>query len=153
MPIDAEFEPAALWRRFAAIFYDSLLVTALLLVLTAAVVIARGGASFDPTSAEFRALLAFSMWLYFAWCWTHGGQTVGMRAWKLRLEDRSGRPVGWLQSIIHFLGAWLAALPLGLGYWWSLLDPERRCWHERIARTRLRRLPRLPSARAAAPRT
>lgn len=141
-------EPAALWRRLAAVLYDSLLVTALLLVLTAAVVIGRGGAPFDPESPAFRALLLFTMWLYFGWCWTHGGQTVGMRAWRLRLEDRRGGPVSWTQSLVQFAGAWLSALPLGLGYWWSLLDGERRCWHDRLAGTRLRYLRRQPQTDA-----
>lgn len=148
-------EPARLWRRLAAIFYDTLLVTALLLVLTALVVGARAGAGVNPGSVWLQVLLLLAMWLYFGWCWTHGGQTLGMRSWRLRLVAAGSHPaanVGWTRATLRFVGAWLSALPLAAGFWSCLFDSEQRCWHDRLSRTRLVHEPRRhgPSAPAAA---
>ena len=73
-PIDTR---VGLWRRLASIAYDLVLVTALLMVLTGLVLVARRGSAFDPQSLWFRIALLTSWWAYFAWSWTRGGQTVG----------------------------------------------------------------------------
>jgi len=127
---------AALWRRLAAAAYDLLLVLALLMVLTGLAIFARGGAAIDPGSIWFQLLLVSAWWLYFAWSWTHGGQTIGMRAWRLVLHsERDDNAIGWGQAGVRFLAACLSTLPAGLGFWWSLADSERRTWHDRLSRT------------------
>lgn len=133
--------PAGLWRRLAAIAYDGLLVAALLFVLTAAVIAARGGRTIGPGSHWYQALLVAAAWAYFGWSWTHGGQTVGMRAWRLHIVRTDGGPVDWPAATLRFAAAWLSALPFGLGFAWSWLDPERRTWHDRLSRTRLEHRP------------
>jgi uncharacterized RDD family membrane protein YckC len=130
-----------IWRRLAAACYDLLLVFALLMVLTALVIAARRGAGVAPGSAWFQILLACAWWLYFAWSWTHGGQTVGMRAWHLVLIDRTGENVSWGQAGIRFAVALLSTLAFGLGFLWALVDREGQTWHDRAAGTRLKYRP------------
>lgn len=130
--------PAApLWRRLAAIAYDLLLVTALLMALTGALIMLRGGRAIDSGSFWYQLLLVGCWWLYFAWCWTHGGQTLGMRAWRLVLVGTRTRAVGWGAASLRFLAAGLSALVAGLGFAASLVDAERRAWHDRLSATRL----------------
>jgi uncharacterized RDD family membrane protein YckC len=134
--------PASLWRRLAAAAYDLLLVLALFMVLTGLVILARGGLRIDPGSAWFQSLLLAGWWLYFAWSWTHGGQTVGMRAWHLVLTTPDSGTVGWRRATLRFVGAWLSTLPAGLGFLWSVIDRDGRAWHDRLSRTSLRYRPR-----------
>jgi len=132
---------APLWRQLATLCYDGLIVIGLLLTVTAAILIARGGNSFDPQSLWFRLALVATVWAYFSWSWTHGGQTVGMLAWRLRLTAADGTPAGLGAASLRLLGACLSAALFGLGYLWCLIDPAGRTWHDRISGTRLVYLP------------
>lgn len=128
---------APLWRRLAAIAYDLLLVTALLMALTGILILLRGGRAIDSGSFWYQLLLVGGWWLYFAWCWTHGGRTLGMRAWHLVLVGASGGAVGWDAATLRFLAAGLSTVAAGLGFAASLIDAERRAWHDRLSATRL----------------
>jgi uncharacterized RDD family membrane protein YckC len=131
--------PAALWRRVAAGLYDLLLVLALFMVLTGLVILARTGRAIDSGSVWFQLLLLAAWWLYFGWSWTHGGQTIGMRAWRLELRcEDAGAGVSWRQATVRFLGAGLSLIVAGLGFVWSLWDRDRLTWHDRLSHTSLR---------------
>jgi len=127
----------SLWRRLAAAVYDLLVVVAILMVLTGLVLAARAGSPFDPRSVWFRGLLIVGWWAYFAWSWTHGGQTLGMRAWRLDLVRRDGAAVSLWQATLRFAGAWLSVAAAGLGFLWVLVDRERLAWHDRFSGTEL----------------
>lgn len=141
------FSTPGLGRRLAAIAYDSLLVLALWFAAGALALAISGGRLTAPDRPvwllmAFRAALLIATFVFFGWFWTHGGQTLGMRAWRLQLTRRDGGPVNWKQAGLRFLAALLSAAPLGLGYWWVLLDREQRSWHDRLSGTSLRLLPR-----------
>ena len=79
------------------------------------------------------------MWFfYLAWFWRRG-MTVGMRAWRVRIEQDDGGKPGWIRCLVRFLVALVSAACLGLGFWWSLFDPGKRTWHDMASRTRLLR--------------
>ena len=132
--------PASLFRRLAALVYDALLLAALVFIFTLALVLMRGGREIRPGTIWFEACLVA---LAFAFCglfWTHGGQTLGMHAWSIRLVAADGRRIGWRRSAARFFGAWLSMLPFGLGYWWALIDRDRLSWHDRLSGTRVVRV-------------
>jgi len=130
-------EPATVFRRFAAFCYDLLLLAALLMCFTFLVLALRGGRAVAPGSLWFElALLAVSM-AFFCGFWLRGGQTLGMRAWRIRVVTADGGPLERLQAALRFGAAIVALLPAGLGLWWAAFDPERRGWHDRWARTRV----------------
>jgi len=81
---------------------------------------------------------------FFTWFWTHGGQTLGMRAWRLKLLSRDGQAVTLRQALVRLAGALLSLLPAGLGLLWVLIDPQRCAWHDRLSDTRLIVLPKKP---------
>jgi uncharacterized RDD family membrane protein YckC len=142
------YEPAPLLRRLAALAYDALLLLALLFVFTLLVILLRGGRGIDPGTPWFDGSLAALALVFCAGFWTRGGQTLGMRAWRIRVVAADGGRVTWPQAIARFFAGWLAALPAGLGYWWAWVDAERRCWHDRLSNTRVVRVPpRAPSGR------
>ena len=90
------------------------------------------------------ALLAATA-AYFIISWRRGGQTIGMRAWRLHLVSDDGKPMSQRQSWLRFGMAWISLLALGIGFLWSLIDRERRCWHDMVSGTRLIRRSRKPN--------
>ena len=120
-------QKAGLLRRLAALSYDTLLLLAVLFIVTALVLPLNGGVAIrhNPFFSSYIFLVCF---LFYGWFWTHGGQTLGMRAWKLRLQGYDGGGVTWWQALARFLLASLWLLPLlyarkflGLDYRLSLL--------------------------------
>lgn len=117
--------------------YDGLVLLAIYICFTVVVLAWRRGTPVPPGTWWFElSLLALSL-IFFGYFWTHGGQTLGMRAWKLRLVRANGEPLRWRDALLRWLAAWIALLPAGLGYWWSLIDPLWRCWHDRLSGTRV----------------
>jgi uncharacterized RDD family membrane protein YckC len=134
-------------RRLAALAYDALLLLALLFVFTLLVILARGGREIGPGTLWFEAGIVAIALVFCAAFWTRGGQTLGMQAWRIRVVAADGGPVTWRRAVVRFFAGWLAALPAGLGIWWALLDPQHRCWHDRLSGTRVVRVPPRSNAR------
>lgn len=104
--------------------------------------------------------LFFVLAAYFIWFWTHGGQTLAMKTWRIRLVPAPGRKLTILRAACRYLLAWgwfvpglLAAWMLDAKGWmlvlaptlnvvaWGLLafaDPHRQFLHDRLAGTQLR---------------
>ena len=139
-----------LLRRLAALFYDMWICIALWLVLsalfTAAWTLAGHGRSENIAPfSSWQWALWLACWavtgLYAVASWRRGGQTLGMRAWKIRVVDAHGRPASTKALWRRFAWGGLSLLPAGAGFWWSLLDRQRLTWHDRASGTRLVRLP------------
>jgi uncharacterized RDD family membrane protein YckC len=101
-----------LLRRCGAILYDTLLLCGLLLVATALVLPLTAGEAVDSGNPWFSGYLWLVCFLFFGWFWTHGGQTLGMRAWKLRLQRTDRQGLGWWQALLRFFLASLWMLPM-----------------------------------------
>jgi uncharacterized RDD family membrane protein YckC len=151
---DPSFEPASLARRLAAFGYDLLLVAALEFCFTLAVLAVRLGEPVPPGTVWFPLALLAVAAAFFCGFWARGGQTVGMRAWRIRVVREDGSNLGWRVALARFGAALLGLLPLGLGLWWSLGDEARRAWHDRWTRTRVVRTDAAgaPSGSASRPR-
>ena len=67
---------------------------------------------------------------FFGWFWTHGGQTLGMKAWKLYLIQPDGKFISWRGALIRYLVAIVSWLCMGLGFTWILLNKKKRAWHD-----------------------
>lgn len=132
--------PAPLWRRLAAMLYDSLLVVALWFVVGGiAVGLNSGEAASGPV---FKSALFLITFVFFGTFWTRSGQTLGMMAWRLRIETEQGQGISWMQALLRFFMAGASALFLGLGYLWMLFDKQQRTWHDRYSETRVVVLPK-----------
>jgi len=137
-------------RRLAALAYDTLLVAALLFFFTLGVIFVRGGRAIDPATHWYQASLVAIAFAFCGTFWTRGGQTLGMRAWQIRVVALDGPGLTWPRAALRFAASWVALLPAGLGYWWALVDSERCCWHDRLSGTRVVRAPRRASEPARA---
>ena len=79
--------------------------------------------------AELQVFILLVLAAYFIWCWLRGGQTLAMRAWKIRLVDVTPG-----KAVARFL---IAAALLPLSILWALVDHDRQFLHDRLAGTRL----------------
>ncbi|HEY0973974.1 MAG TPA: RDD family protein [Solimonas sp.] len=94
--------PAPLWRRLAAATYDGLLLIALWMVALLLDVLLRDLLSLEREWHALRAYVFLIGYGFFAWFWTHGGQTLGMRAWRLYVQRRDGTPPGWISAMARY---------------------------------------------------
>lgn len=139
--------PAPLWLRLAAALYDLFPLIALwMLTAGLALLAARGQVEAAHAPPAFRialrlALLAVSAG-YFMISWRRGGQTIGMRAWRVRVVAADGQALSWSRALLRFAVALVSLLALGAGFLWCLFDRQRRGWHDLAAGTRVERLPR-----------
>lgn len=143
-----------LLRRLSAIIYDGFLMLAVLFVASAPLLLMSGNTQhtvnnydimvelqpFFHSDAElwaYRAYLLAVMMLFFTGFWYTRGQTLGMRAWRLRLQSLSGNAVTFQQCLVRWLAAWLSFGCLGLGYLWVWVDKDRLSWHDRLSHTQM----------------
>ncbi len=117
-------------------FYDSLLLFSVLILATLAVLpFTRGEAVVD--NVLYDAYIIVIMFFYFAWHWVHKGQTLGMRAWRLRVVQDNGQSLTWWHALLRFMLAIVSLVPFGLGFWWIWVDKEKMAWHDRASGTRI----------------
>ncbi|PJG59892.1 RDD family protein [Aeromonas cavernicola] len=119
---------AGLLRRLGALLYDGLVVASLLIIAgfigmgIAELLLATELASVPEGEdalwllTRHRFSLIYTAWLavvgfgFYGWFWTRAGQTLGMRAWRLRIQNKDGSPIRVTQALIR-----LATAAFGLG--------------------------------------
>lgn len=136
--------PAGFVRRLLAIVYDLILLLAVLYVAMGALLLITAGAANQPGSPWLSAYLLLVSFIFYGWFWIKGGQTLGLRSWRLRVEEGDGRPLTWGVAMLRFSLGLLTCLPLGIGFLWMLLDRERRTLYDRLSGTRVVLLPPKP---------
>lgn len=126
--------PAPLARRLAAAFYDLFLLVGVLMCVLFLDVVVRDAFDIARNYAAIQALAFLSAFVFFAWFWTHGGQTLGLRSWKLRLVERDGAPVRWPTAALRFA---VTCATLGLGFVSCPFDARSRALQDIVSGTEL----------------
>ncbi|WP_423839893.1 RDD family protein [Vibrio mytili] len=157
MATSTTLPPAGLFRRLAALVYDTLIilaiemmaagiVIAIVFALNAAGVLSYGEyvdaadmLSKHPVMSPLFTLYLAVVWIYFfVFFWTRAGQTLGMRAWKLQVRDaKNGAPITVTQALIR-----LATSGFGLANLTVPIDPKKRGFHDMWAKTEVIVLPK-----------
>lgn len=145
-------EPSAfIGRRLLSLLYDLLPAVALWFLAAVPFVLVDVAVSGDVRHniGPF-SLLQWLLWLvcwivtglYAAVSWGRGGQTLGMRPWRLRVVAGDGgtptRGALWLRYAVGTV----SLLAAGLGFWWAWVDRGRLTWHDRVSGTRVVRVPK-----------
>lgn len=134
---------APLWRRLMAMLYDSLLLLAILMLAALPVVTIFDDVTSGWARHAFQFYLLVVSLIFFGWFWVHGGQTLGMRSWRLRLIGAEDAAVGWKTALVRFMAALVSGLAAGLGFLWALLDARHRTWHDHISDSYIILLPKI----------
>jgi uncharacterized RDD family membrane protein YckC len=148
-PIDPP--SALLLRRLLALLYDFWPVLALWLATAVPFVLLDAGMNNDLRhNIEPFSALAWLQWLacwavaglYATLSWRRGGQTLGMRPWRIAVVTLDGLPASRAALWARYAMATLSLLLCGAGFWWALLDRQGLTWHDRASNTRLELLPK-----------
>ena len=158
-PAEALATPG-LVRRLAAFVYEGVLLFGVLMI---------AGYLYSSLTQQHHALqghtglqafLFIVLAIYFVWFWSHGGQTVAMRAWHLRLVTHDGQPVSQPRAALRYLASWVWFVPALAAAWLAelhsaaqifalmavgviayallaRLNPQRQFWHDALCGTRL----------------
>ncbi|PCI21507.1 MAG: hypothetical protein COB62_03300 [Piscirickettsiaceae bacterium] len=129
--------PPGLIRRLAVMLYDGLLIIALFFVATIALLPFNQGEAFQPNSLAYSIYLLVVSFLFYGWFWTHGGQTLGLIAWKMHIVSESGQAITWKQALIRFFVAIFSWGILGLGLFWALFNSKKLTWHDIASKSHL----------------
>jgi uncharacterized RDD family membrane protein YckC len=74
---------------------------------------------------------------YFIYCWSHGGQTLPMKTWRIRIVADDGTAIHGDTAARRYLFALASIALCGGGFWWALFDRDRRFLHDRLAGTKI----------------
>ncbi|MGF1527184.1 MAG: RDD family protein [Candidatus Competibacterales bacterium] len=139
-PVSRGLPPAGVGRRLGALLYDGLLLLAVWIAASGLALAALGlvGQLSSPTGDAgpplagplYQSYLVCITFGFYGFFWTHGGQTLGMRSWKIRVCGPGDSPVTWRRALQRFLAGLLAVMCLGLGLWWVWWDPRGRSWSD-----------------------
>jgi uncharacterized RDD family membrane protein YckC len=98
-------------RRMGAFIYEGLLLFAVVMI---------GAYGYDSLTQHRHAMVGRSglqvflfllLGAYFTWFWTHGGQTVAMKTWHIKVVDHRGQPAGWARCVLRYVTSWIWFLP------------------------------------------
>lgn len=174
-----QYQPAGLLRRLGAILSDSLVIFGLLALTTLIVFVPilhmLGKNAMVPAevgwlwSGVYTLTMLSVCFSFFGYFWGHSGQTIGMRAWRVKVETCDGRLVTWGVSVRRWalaLSPWLISMAVfnqaevlhstllkAAGAGFILLgvagllvmyaSPERLTWYDRLSKSRVILLPEL----------
>lgn len=126
-----------LGRRVLVMLYDLVIVTVILMAVTALLLLTPLRDQRAITDILPTGVMVFTWFLYLAWCWRQDGLTLGMRAWRVRLVSTDTRPLTWVRCLVRFIVSILSFACLGVGFLRALVDPQGRTWHDLASNTRL----------------
>lgn len=86
---------------------------------------------FDPKEMAIQQLVVLAITVFF---WLRFAGTPGKRLLKLKVVDaNSGNHLTTMQSVVRYLGYFISAFPMGLGFLWIFMDDKRQGWHDKLA--------------------
>jgi uncharacterized RDD family membrane protein YckC len=157
--LEAKRTIPSIWRRMAAFVYEGMLLFGVVMITGWLFSTLTQQKHALQLRTELQGFLFLVLGIYFVWFWTHGGQTVAMKAWHIRVVSASGKPLGQGRALLRYVlcyvwfvpglaVAWYSGLkggalllPMLLNVMlWALLArfaPERQFLHDLAAGTRL----------------
>lgn len=152
---------APLRRRLLAMIYDGLLLMAILfcvVMVYLSIIVISGDPNPDLLNARegdvitelepvemgwpIYPITIFVYALFYVYFWRNSGQTLGMRAWKIKLVSANYSPPDTIQCLQRLFWGAISFLLFGMGYWLLLFDREKGTLHDRLSSTKVIQLTR-----------
>ena len=133
-------QPAGFLKRVLALVYDSLLIGAIVLVLSLLLVFVNGG---YPESGSFVSfiqffILIFAGPIFYSYFWiANKGQTTGMQAWKIQLVTIDETELNIKKTMLRCLISTISFACFGMGYLWILYDKDNLSWSDILSKTKV----------------
>ncbi len=124
-----------LWKHLIAFCYDMFPIFGVFLLTSLIVLLIRNGVEVKPQTLWFALLLLSEMAFYFIYSWKIGGQTLGMRAWKMKIVPNNSQlnTLTWKQATLRLLIGTLSTLLLGLGLFWKFISKRDFTWMDMVS--------------------
>lgn len=146
-------DSASLPRILGAITYDLIIVFAIIFIAAQWFPLVPEHLQSSPALILFKQIYILGIsFLYFAYSWQRGGQTIGMKSWRIRLlqnntgqrepEQNEPHAIGWRQSAIRYSIAIISWLIAGMGFIWVVFSHKHKSWHDMASGTRLVVIPK-----------
>jgi uncharacterized RDD family membrane protein YckC len=127
---------AGFFRRLVAFVVDGvmlyLLITAIMFVLL------RITRDVDPSNLQHLSqIVGLSVGaIYSIYFWVnHNGATPGKKLMKIRIKKIDDTPLDYRTAIVRYIGSYVSAYALAIGYLWMIWDKEKQTWHDKFAKT------------------
>jgi len=130
-------EYCGLWKRGLAMFYDSMILLSIYFFSTLIIIPFMHGQAIESHNIVYQFYLLLIAYLYFCWHWVNGGQTLGMRSWRIKATMDTNMNLGWQHASLRFAASVLSLLLAGFGFIWALFDKHSLTLHDRLSGTRL----------------
>ena len=133
-------QPAGFLKRVLALVYDSLLIGAIVLVLSLLLVFVNGG---YPESGSFVSfiqffILVFAGPIFYSYFWiANKGQTTGMQAWKIQLVTIDETELNIKKTLLRCLISTISFACFGMGYLWILYDKDNLSCSDILTKTKI----------------
>ncbi|MDF2181888.1 RDD family protein [Neptuniibacter sp. CAU 1671] len=115
-------------KRLLSLVYDGMILIALWMVIgMIAVSLNDGEAVQGPL---FKSVLLVITYFFLSFFWMRSGQTLGMLAWRLRIQTLAGEPLNPTQTLLRFFTGMLSIACFGLGFIWMFINRDRQAWHD-----------------------
>jgi uncharacterized RDD family membrane protein YckC len=150
--------PAGFFSRFEAFVIDLVILSVIQLVASAFIqtvlkffrltgLVGRIQTFLDNTTLDIAVgSTVFALFVigYFVFFWTLVGYTPGKAVLGIKVVRRNGGKLSFWRSLVRFFAYWISVIPLGLGFFWILWDPDRQGWHDKIAGSQVLYIPKKP---------
>lgn len=126
------------WKHFAAFIYDIFPIVGLFLVTSMIILLFRNGVEVEMHSPWLRALLIFEVAFYYIYSWKVGGQTLGMRAWKIKIFPINDHQIqiSWEQATFRFFIGILSTCLIGFGLFWKYFSANNKSWMDIVSHSK-----------------
>jgi len=167
--LNTQLPTAGFLRRVGAFLYDILLLMAIIVIAGFVALPFTGGEAPSPGNPFYQTYLFVICYIFFAWFWTRGGQTLGMRAWRLRVQNEDGSTINLSQALLRFMAGIATSILLGIGIYllksepmsvrfiggvaalillllsflWIFIDKKKLAWHDHFSSCKVVELPKL----------
>ena len=134
-------EKATFTRRNFSLLYDSLAILGTILSLTLLLVFINGGVPDKGSFGDYLQLFITIMSgpAFYSYFWlANNGQTLGMQAWKIKLISEEKLTVRI--CLLRCAFSTFSFLILGAGYFYILLNREKKSFADIATNTRILRI-------------
>lgn len=125
-----------LLKRLLACMYELLILIALWMLVTWLYMYLFGLISNEFKRLGLQLLLWLSAGVYLVLSWHKLGQTLAMRAWKLKIVNADGTGLSLKQASLRYVVASVLAMLFGLTFIWAFIDKQKLFLHDRLLATR-----------------
>lgn len=147
-----DYTPVSFFKRLITIVYDSFLLIAVFFAVGIPISILTtfifnsGDAITEEHSFYLinQIIILFTLFsasvVFYVWFWTHGGQTLGMKTWRIKLISDNNQPITRKQAMLRYFSALLSWGVLAIGFIWIIFDSKKRSWHDIFSNSHLEQL-------------